>query len=297
VDELAGLAAGHKRQLDKCEKNIALQFAVGKCLNEASISYVTLKGLYIAQHFFGDVRRRFMWDIDILVRSEDFHAAVAAMVPLGLLAREGISVDPCNPFWGIHAVEVRGPIGKLDIHQAIRVLPKVRFDYAKIWARARTFTLDGKSFPTLCDTDHLLAAAVGLGADIQTGHHNLRKIWDVYMMLWQLDESTDWTAFIAERREEGCLKLVLNVFAFCLLLLSAQEDCPRLWSILSAHQRLLLITSERHAARIFARGRQHIANRMLFSSMLPIPPIHYWLRWFVTLPVRLWHYRRTTPHR
>jgi Uncharacterised nucleotidyltransferase len=161
-----------------------------------------------------------------------------------------------------------------------------------IWSRSQKFTVGTANFATLSDTDHLLTAAVGLAADVQTSHHNLRKIWDLYMMLRLLDADTDWDAFMAERQAEGSLKLVLNMFMFCLLLLGAEADCPRLNQTIAAHRRLLLITSERQAAAIFGRGRQHLANRVLFSRLLPVSPPWYWSRWLLTLPVRLRHYRR-----
>jgi len=120
-------------------------------------------------------------------------------------------------------------------------------------------------------------------------------MWDIYMMLRQLDASVDWPGFFALREREGSLKLVLNVFAFCLLSLDAQEDCPAVQQAMSAHKQLILIKSAATAEAIFRRKRQHLANRLLFSRLLPVSPLIYWLRWLITLPVRVWHYRRAMP--
>jgi len=289
------LAAGYQRQVGKNTANLALLQQLVILFREVPIPFVTLKGLYLAQHFFGDIRRRFMSDVDILVHSDDLEAALAAVARLGLYPAAGIRVDPHNPIWGIHAVEVRGEAGTLDIHHAIRRLPNIHFDYDSLWDNATTFTIGETSLVSLCDTDTLLIAAVGLGADIQNSHHSLRKIWDIYMMLRQLDQSVDWAAFFAVRQREGSLKLVLNVFAFCLLLLDARDDCPAIQQAMSVHERLILIKSAEAAEAIFLRKRQHLANRFLFSRLLPVSPLFYWLRWLITLPVRVWHYRRAMP--
>jgi hypothetical protein len=289
------LAASYQRQVAKNTANLALLRQLVILFREVSIPFVTLKGLYLAQHFFGDIRRRFMSDVDILVRSDDLEAALAGVARLGLYPAAGIRVDPHNPAWGIHAVEVRGQAGTLDIHHAIRNLPNIHFDYDSLWDNATEFTVGDTSLFSLCATDTLLIAAVGLGADIQNSHHSLRKIWDIYMMLRQLDKSVDWANFFAVRQREGSLKLVLNVFAFCLLLLDAQDDCPAVLEAMSAHERLILIKSAETAERIFLRKRQNLANRLLFSRLLPVSPLFYWLRWLITLPVRVWHYRRAMP--
>ena len=289
------LVAGYRRQLGKSADHLVLVEKLRLVLGEASIPFVTIKGLYLAQRFYGDIRRRFMSDVDILVPSGELGAAVTAVAQLGFYPAPGISVDPRNPFWGIHAVEVRGNCGVLDIHHVIRKLPGINFDYEGLWNNANEFTIDDSRLVSLCDTDTLLIATVGLGADIQNSHHNLRKIWDIYMILRQLDAAVDWADFFSLREREGSLKLVLNVFAFCLLLAAATDDCPSLGRAMSAHSRLILIKNTAQAETIFTRNRQHLANRMLFSRLLPVSSLHYWLRWLVTLPARVWHYRRTMP--
>ncbi|MFU8765766.1 MAG: nucleotidyltransferase family protein, partial [Haliea sp.] len=161
--------------------------------------------------------------------------------------------------------------------------------------RAQTFTVDGVEYQTLSDLDTLLTVAVGLGTDIQTGQHNLKKIWDLYMILRVLDRDTDWDAFFARRSSEGSLRLVLNVLAFCLLLLGANSDCPHLTKALERRGKLLLVKTPEHALAIYGRPRRHLANRLLFSRLLPVSMPRYWASRVVTLPARLWHYRK--PHR
>jgi len=289
--QLAKLEAGYQRQVEKNKNSLKLLGDIQNQLGKASIPFLTMKGFYLAQHFFGDVRNRFMWDIDILVRPEDLEAAIVAVAGAGLQPTSDITIDLRNPFWRIHAVEVRGETGKLDIHHTIRNLPKITFDNDRLWNNSQEFTIGRERFATISDTDTLLMASVGIGTDLQTSHHNLRKIWDIYMMLRQLDATTDWDDYFATRNAEGSLKLVINVFSFCILLLGAERDFPRLGRAVSLYSHMILINSEQQAEEIFARGRQHIANRILFSRLLPAPALHYWLGWLLTAPARVWHYR------
>ncbi len=289
---LEQLAASYQTQEQKSHNNLQLLVEIQRVLTGASIPFLSLKGLYVAERFFGGVNRRFMWDLDILVRPEDFQAAIAATEAIGLRPSSPSKFDPTNPFWGIHAVQVSGNGGYLDIHHAIRSLPKISFDHDAIWNNALEFHVGSAKFPTLCDTDTLLISAIGVGADIQNSHHNLRKIWDIYIMLLEMDATTDWQSFFSECEKQGSLKLVLNMFSFCLLLLDAKQDCPRLSQATSlVNQDLICITTTEQADRIFVRNRQHISNRILFSRLLPVSALHYWLDWVVTLPVRTWHHR------
>lgn len=285
------LADSYRQQLQRSQSSLKLLVDVQQKMNDASIPFLTLKGLYLAKRFFGDICRRFMWDLDILVRKSDLNATISAIAETGLKTRPGANPGDKSPYWGIHAIEARGVAGKVDIHHAIRNLPGMHFDHDLMWESAREFTIGKASFATLCDEDTLLTAAVGIGADLQSGHHRLRKIWDIYVMLRAMDTTTDWGAFFALREREGSLKLVINMISFCVLLVMAKGDFPNLRQAMSAHDHLLMIRDEEQADVIYSRPRQHLANRALFSRLLPTSPLRYWLNWVITLPVRTWHFR------
>ena len=292
---MAALEAAAEQQLARASRCRALVATVNKELTAAGIPFLILKGLYLGQRFFGAMDKRFMWDVDILVPPQDLALAVQALSKAGLHPPPGAQLDPRNRLWGIHATEVRGDAGAVDIHHTIRRLPGIQFDNARMWEHAQTFSVAGTPYRTLSDLDTLLTVAVGLGADIQTGQHNLRKIWDLYMILRGLDPDTDWDAFLANRRVEGSLQLVLNVLAFCLLLLDAGSDCPRLVQALERRRELLLIATAQQALVVYDRPRRHLRNRLLIARMLPVSMPRYWAGWFLTVPARLWHHRK--PHK
>jgi len=291
---IAAIEASAAQQVARASRCRALLTTIDQQLTDAGIPYLVIKGLYLAQRFFGGMDKRFMWDVDILVQPHDLHLAVHALARADLHPRASARFDPRSPAWGIHAIEVRGDAGAVDIHHTLRRLPGIQFDMARMRENAGTFTVDGVEYRTLSDLDTLLAVAVGLGTDIRTGRHNLKKTWDLFMILRALDPGTDWDTFFAGRDTEGSLKLVLNVLSFCLLVLEARDDCPRLAQALDQRQRLLLVETAEQAMTISQRPRRSLANRLLFSRLLPISLARYWTGWAVTVPARLWYYRKPT---
>jgi len=278
--------------------NVDRSEACKKLLNEVNlklssefIPFVTMKGLYLAQRFFGSTCKRYMWDLDILVHYEHLEKALGALSESGLRSSSGLTIDAGRSHWGIHAVEVRGEAGKVDIHHVIRSLPGVQLDVTDFWGNAREFDLEGNSYLTLSDEDTLLTALLGLGADIQSSHHRLRKIWDIYIMLQLLDKEMDWEAFFDARQQEGSLNLVVNMMSFCLNLVGTSTGMENLQVALTNRSGILLIKSRQMAEDIFLRRKQHPSNRLLFARMLPVSSLQYFMNWLISLPVRSWHFR------
>mgnify|MGYP001823553798 FL=1 len=285
------LARNFELNVDRSNRCAKLLNRINRELTAASVPFLAFKGIYLAQRFFGGAANRYMWDIDILVRQEHMPDAIAALSGAGLQPSPGISFDGGNRLWGIHAVEVRGEAGKVDVHQSIRGIPGMQFDQDTFWRRARAFDLNGVSYLSLDDQDTLLVTTLGLGADLQNSHHRLRKIWDIYIMLLAMDDETDWNFFFSEREKEGSLKLVVNMLSFCLKLIVRTGKMVKHNADLANHSELLMISDKQRAEAVFFRPKQHLANRLMFSRLLPVSPAFYFANWLISLPVRSWHFR------
>ncbi|MFU8765833.1 MAG: nucleotidyltransferase family protein, partial [Haliea sp.] len=120
---ITALETAAVQQLARASRCRALLPIIDQQLTGAGIPYVVLKGLFLAQRFFGDIDKRFMWDVDILVQPQYLDATVEALAGADLHRPAGVTMDPRNPLWGIHAIDVRGTIGAVDIHHVIRRLP------------------------------------------------------------------------------------------------------------------------------------------------------------------------------
>lgn len=283
----------YRAQAERAGEYLQLLVDLKRNFEASGIDFINLKGLYISKRFFGDISSRFMWDVDILVAPADLHRAAAEACRIGLSQRSHSTIDPADERLGIHALELKGERGKLDIHIALRNLPGIRIDLERQWRQAHNYRIDDATLPCASDEDTLFMACLGLGTDLQRGRHNLRKIWDVCIMLGQMDASTDWEAFLAQREREGALRLVLNTCALALYLSGTAPDCPQFASALQRRPGLLLIRSADEAHAIYRRGRSPLRNRCLFARLLPVPAWRYWLQTLVTAPVRRRYYRET----
>lgn len=291
------LERAYLKQAERAHSHLILLKQLQQCFENTSISFVALKGLYISHRFFGDISSRFMWDLDVLVHPGDLQPAIEAVESMGLAPTAELPVDVTDQRWGIHAVELAGQRGKIDIHIALRNLPGIHIDLDRQWRHARPYTIDGVDFPCASDEDTLFLCCLGLGTDMRRGRFNLRKVWDVYVMLRQLDGTTDWGAFLAQRDREGALRLVVNTLAFVIFLVDCAEECPSILAALRPHSRQRVIGSREQALALYSRGQSTLHNHLLFSRLLPIPAWRYWLQWLVTAPARRLYYRGTGPKR
>tara|TARA_R110000823_G_scaffold295738_3_gene415586 strand:- start:35405 stop:36502 length:1098 start_codon:yes stop_codon:yes gene_type:complete len=293
--EAAELEKAYLTQAERAHSHLVLLKQLQQCFERRNVPFVVLKGLYISHRFFGDISKRFMWDLDVLVHPEDLQLALEAAESMGLAPTAELPVDVTDPRWGIHAVELADQRGKVDIHIALRNLPGIHIDLDRQWRHARPYTIDGAPLPCASDEDTLFLCCLGLGTDMRRGRFNLRKVWDVYLMLRQIDGTIDWPAFLAQRDREGALQLVINTLAFVIFLIDCAEECPSVVAALQPHSRRLIIGSTEDALALYGRRQSTLHNHRLFSRLLPIPAWRYWLQWLVTAPARRLYYRGTGP--
>jgi hypothetical protein len=285
ADEQSKRAAEQLRLLAKLKERF----------DAADIPFIALKGLYISQRFFGNISRRFMWDLDVLIAPRHLPRATSVLQEMGMTNDSLQPVDVTNSWWGIHAVEFTSDRGKVDIHVNLRNLPGIEIDLDHQWRERRNYAIDGIEIPCAGDENTLFLCCLGLGTDLRRGRRNLRKIWDVYIMLREMDGQTDWHDFLQRRQQDGSLKLVINVLAFVIYLVDCMDECLASLAAMEHHSRLLLITNKNQAVALYEHDQSVWRNHLLFSRMLPIPAVQYWGQLFVTAPARQLFYRGMGP--
>ena len=261
-------------------------------LDAASIPFLLIKGFAISARFAGGLYRRLMWDQDILVRPQDLGSVMAAAESFGLRARAGTGLDPERLTRTLHAIELRDPKRKLDVHWVFRNRRGMRLGYADAAERAQPVPLGGQELRTLSDLDLLTMSALSLLNDMERSNVRLRKVWDVYLMITQLDAGSDWTAWLDRPDVAPLRRPLLNVTAFCLAVAGAGDDCPRLRAALARHPERLVLADTTAARRFLSRHRQSLVNRAITARLQSVPAAHYWAWWLGTLPVRVWHGRK-----
>ena len=253
----------------------------------AGIDYLLLKGLYLADRFWHNLDRRFCWDLDLMVRSEDVDRAVTVLSACRF-------AKPAYTF-GLertarrvtHALECKRDDGlSIDLHWTFRKWPGVRFDDNQIWHQCHNYRIaGGQAFPVPSDEQLLILMLVGIAADIERGHCRMRGLWDIYRMLQDISE-IDWSAFLIKREAEGLLRLMVNVLALVLYQLGCHDEFPILVRAMNDYSDRLQIVNETEARELLTRPPQSLANRWWFARLQPAPIWLYGLWWTGTLPVR-----------
>ena len=286
------LALAHRRQVRRNERLLDLLLALKARLDEAGIPFLLIKGFAVSVRFAGGLDRRLMWDQDILIRPRDLGPVMAAAESFGLRAQAGTGLDTARLTGVLHAIELMDPKRKLDVHWVFRNRRGMRLGYDDLAPAARLLTMDGTQVLAISDLDLLVVSCLSLLNDMERSNVRLRKVWDVYLMVKQLDAATDWTAWLDQPDLVPLRRTLLNVMAFCLALTAGDEDWPHLRGLLECHGERLLIGDRGRAEHFMRRRRQSLVNRGLMARLQPAPAVHYWAWWLRTLPVRVWHGRK-----
>ena len=256
-------------------------------LAEAGISCLFLKGFHLGQRFYGDVNRRHQGDIDVLVRSGEFEAALDALGRLGFdvetnlddgkpVAQRLREIRGWMPSKAPHAITVsRGAI-KLDLHWCLNSRSFGRVAEEGLWAARQRFQLSGCAFETLSDLHALEFQLLSLCEDLRRGACREKHFLDLYFMLRALDPHLDWEDFCARQREQGVLKASINVLAVFFTVWECAAEFPRVVRSLVQRLRLVELHDSAEALALLERPRGDALNRLWFRRVYPRSWLRYW---------------------
>lgn len=170
-------------------------------LGRAGIEAMPVKGLVLADRFYGSLAARPCADLDVLVRPADLPAARAALSDLGYRQRRTIGFKALthefhDPAWG------RGDEPdhvRLELHWALWADSRHRLGTDGLWARAVPSTLIGRPIRTLSLEDMLLHLAIHRTRSAL----RLRWVVDVAELLRAEGASLDWDAHLDRARRAG----------------------------------------------------------------------------------------------
>jgi len=270
---------------------------VRSALADTELGCLFLKGLYFGHRFYGDANRRHQGDVDVLVRGSQLEAA------LGVLARLGYDVNTNlddgkpvaerlreirgrMPAKAPHAVTVRRGATRLDLHWCLNSRSLGRIDEEPLWAARHRFQLSGHEFETLSDEHTLAFLLVSLCEDLRRGACRAKHFLDLYFILRALDPHVDWEAFCERQREQGVLKVSINVLAVFLALWGCAAEFPGVVRSASRRLRLVELRDAEEALALMERPRGSAENRRWFRRVYPRSSSRYWA----------WRLTRDLPH-
>jgi hypothetical protein len=280
---------------------------VRSALADAGLGCLFLKGLYFGHRFYGDANRRHQVDVDVLVRSHQLEASLAALARLGYDVETNL--DDGKPVAARlreirgrasakapHGVTVRRGEQKLDLHWCLNSRSSSRVAEGSLWSARRRFQLSGHEFQTLSDEDTLAFLLVSLCEDLRRGACRVKHFLDLYQMLRALDARLDWEGFCARQREQGVLKPSINVLAVFFALWGCAAEFPGAAGALGRRLRLVELRDAEEALALMERPRGSLENRVWFRRVYPRSASRYWA-WRLTrdLPYTLARLQSSRP--
>jgi predicted glycosyltransferase len=249
------------------------------------VECMLLKGLYFAHRLYGDVARRHQHDIDLVVRRADARRAARGLRALGYVER-----------WrDLHSTNWARGSARLDLHVCFRNTPAYRLDERRIWADRVPYAVDGLTFTTPSDEDTLVLLALSLFQDVGLGAAKLKQLLDVYLLTMRIDATFAWDEFLARRRAERTLRVVVNALDLVVRVFAADTALVRLAVALAPHRQLLATTDRARVLDLVFAERSAVASKIWFFAVYPGSLAYYWL-WLV--PRKIPGYvRGTAPQR
>jgi hypothetical protein len=271
---VAELEAIRHGQPLRVEALVGLCEEVQAVFRPAGIHGLFLKGLYLAQRFYGDLERRQQYDVDVLVRPPDLERAVASLAELGFdteTERATVRFEEIRtmaPRQAPGTITVRRADGlRLDLHVRTKSRWFHGIDERAHWAERRTVLVRGLELDTLSDEHTLVLLIASICADLRRGASRAKHFLDLYLVLRTFGSDFDWEAFLERRRREGLLKTSVNVLALFLTLWDCADELPELASALTRRRRRLEIHDAADAIALVSRPRRSLENLAWFRRL------------------------------
>jgi hypothetical protein len=288
------LASAYLRQWATNERLAAEVARLARTFDAAGVNFILLKGHHSALRFYGNVDRRGISDLDILVRPGDRGRARAVLEGRGFRLASRMLVSEASTAWFVHAFEFVGDAACVDLHWEIASHPSFRIDYEALWAGANPFEVAGASVLALDDEYALLVGLLGAAKDLELGTLRLKAFVDLARIVDVVDGATDWDAFLERRGRERVGRACTSMLALLLELFDAWERFPRLAGALRVRPGAPAPRDVRERAVRTSRSRTSLRSRLWAASLYETPLVGALSWWAVSLPFRLAVYRHAS---
>lgn len=285
-------------QHQRCETVLREAAGILTAFSAAQLPVLFLKGPFLAQQFYGDMRQRFHWDIDILVPREEVVAADRLIRDMGYSRLSLVLLSNGAMTHFTHTYDyhkriagqeqpVRRQFLPLDLHWRLRSHFSFRLDYRSIWQQRTDCRLQERMFPVLSAEYALVMNVLGIFVDIELGTIRLKNMLDLYKILATVDPVMDWDAFIERRSAENIAVIVLNVIDLMLDILACRDRFPGVASLLEKQRAAIRLTLAADKYRLLERSRSAVFNRRWAHHLYQAPVIRSFLWTVTSLPFRV----------
>jgi hypothetical protein len=266
---LSSLASGRRTRRVPVEALLDSFDEVHRELALAEVPALLLKGLYFGQRLYGALDLRPQFDVDVLVQRPLLGRAVRVLRRCGF----------ARTAYDLHSVTLVRHGVKVDLHRSLRSAPAYRLNEDEFWSRAREVVIAGRRVPTLSDEHTLVLLILSSFEDLGQGMLKLKQLLDLFLLLREVDGTSDWERFLARRERENLFAVSINLLALVLDAFEARDRLPRLDAALRPHSDRICHADREAALALIAAPRKASANLAWFARVYPGSMAHY-LAWF-----------------
>jgi hypothetical protein len=286
-----GFRALRRAQGDRNGLLLAALARIDAAFGNAGVPWTLLKGLGLAQRYYGGLDRRTTRDLDLLVVPKDLPAAEGALRGLGF-RRASWAPSRRLALRFVHGFEYTAPDVTGDLHWALARHPSYRFDEGGLRGRRQEVALGPVRAHVPGDEDALAFAAVSALKDLQRGSLRARALVDLHRIAGAVDPA----AFLEGRRAEGTYAIALNMLALMLHALDARDSLPAVAAAVDRARADVRVDEDAHL-HLLEPPRLALRNRFLALELYDCSPARSLLWWLLSMPVRLLAYRSWRPAR
>lgn len=280
----ARLAGAHVRQWATNERLAKELRDVARAFDAAGCPFVLLKGLHTALAYHGDMDRRGMADLDVLVRKTDLERAARILAGLGYAQRSRALFGRRVAASFTHAFEFAKGDVPVDLHWALATHPSYRIDEEALWARRRPFDAAGTAVHVLDDEHALAFQVLGITKDLELGTVTLKSFVDLHAMVRAFDGRTVWEPFFDARAREQTARAAAAILGLMLAVLGAAAAFPALAASL---RRVTPPAAPSGLIERLAALDRSPRDRLWAMGLYEASTARVWVWWALSLPFRV----------
>jgi hypothetical protein len=188
-------------------RNLFLTSQLLELLNlfeQHDIPAIPYKGVVLAASVYGSLELRFCYDLDLLIRQQDFSKARDILISRDFSDAEQPTWE--QP-WEVKFTSKDGKIN-IDLHQAITPqFLKIRLDFDYLWSNLELISINGKTARNLAPEDLLLFLCIYLTKDFFLNRERLIQICDIAETI-RVYQKINWGHLLKQADRLGCTRIL-----------------------------------------------------------------------------------------
>lgn len=289
------LKTSYLEQWVKNEKLLKESEILSELFGRVSEDVIFLKGAFLAERYYGNIDRRAISDIDLLIKKDRLGMSDRMLKGSGYVRESRVFPSEAAASLFTHHFEYGKNGIDLDLHWNLSSHFTFKIDYRRLWRDSRQFEFRSKGYRVLSDEYELVFQILSIFKDIELGTIKLKSFADTYMILCLAYGKMRWASFFEQRRSEGIFKITLNILDLFLTLFNSREEFPEISAYIDDNADCIGLINLEEKLGLITRAGFTLRNKRWALGLYSANPLNSLLWWLISLPFKLQVYRHGSP--